>query len=88
MDNMHALDHVCEHRYPQTRCPWPCLQTQVFTDNMHALDRVDAAAAAAQSPEALSEGTKRLKQRMLKRIVVGDAVGDVRKARRGSSSAC
>lgn len=47
----------------------------MFTDNAHALDRVDAAAAAAQSPEALSEGAKRLKQRMLKRIVVRGGCG-------------
>eukprot|EP00967_Tisochrysis_lutea_P061232 scaffold78427_cov19-Tisochrysis_lutea.AAC.1 len=56
-----ALPHTCLNYVRK------CLQ--VFTDNAHALDRVDAAAAAAQSPEALSEGTKRLKQRMLKRIV-------------------
>ncbi|KAF5826386.1 concanavalin A-like lectin/glucanase domain-containing protein [Dunaliella salina] len=83
-----TVDHAVVEIDPREDKSWLQSVPQVFTDNMHALDRVDAAAAAAQSPEALSEGTKRLKQRMLKRIVVGDAVGDVRKARRGSSSAC
>lgn len=60
---LHLTPHTA-HFVPR-RPPRPC--NQVFTDSCHALDRVGPNAAA--SPECLSEGVKRLKQRLLQRII-------------------
>ena len=50
---------------------WLQTEPAVFTDGAHAPDRIDLGpeAARAAGREALSEGTKRLKQRLVQRLV-------------------
>ncbi|PNW85486.1 hypothetical protein CHLRE_03g188750v5 [Chlamydomonas reinhardtii] len=62
-----TVDHVLVRVDPREDRSWLQSNPEVFTDSCHALDRVGPNAAA--SPECLSEGVKRLKQRLLQRII-------------------
>ncbi|PNH01214.1 ATP-dependent RNA helicase DDX1 [Tetrabaena socialis] len=64
---MFAQAHQSVRVDPREDRSWLQSQPEVFTDGCHALDRV--AAAASLSREAASEGTKRLKQRLLQRLI-------------------
>ncbi|KAG2489591.1 hypothetical protein HYH03_011872 [Edaphochlamys debaryana] len=61
-----TVDHLLVSVDPRTDMSWLQSKPEVFTDAAHALDRIGPNVA---SPECHSEGTKRLKQRLLQRLI-------------------
>ncbi|KAF8064578.1 DDX1 [Scenedesmus sp. PABB004] len=61
-----TVDHVLVRVDPAADGSWLQTTPKVFTDGVHALDTVGP---ASRTPEAASEGVKRLKQRLLARLL-------------------
>lgn len=62
-----TVDHLLVRVDPREDLSWLQSQPQTFTDSAHALDKVGP--NHLSSAECLSEGVKRLKQRLLQRLI-------------------